>query len=86
MGMSVGAGGGDNEAMCDMNTTRLIDVMLVLLIMFIITITSPPCLDVVGAFGSLGPAPESFLRVPRVYPRTGLNGEARTQIAFPNQP
>ena len=38
MGMSVGAGGGDNEAMCDMNTTPLIDVMLVLLIMFIITI------------------------------------------------
>lgn len=38
MGMSVGGGGGDNEAMCDMNTTPLIDVMLVLLIMFIITI------------------------------------------------
>lgn len=37
MGMSVGSGGGD-DAMCDINTTPLIDVMLVLLIMFIITI------------------------------------------------
>lgn len=36
MGMSVGEG--DGEAMCDINTTPLIDVMLVLLIMFIITI------------------------------------------------
>ena len=36
MGMSVG--GQDNEALCDINTTPLIDVMLVLLIMFIITI------------------------------------------------
>jgi biopolymer transport protein ExbD len=34
--MSVG--GNDNEALCDINTTPLIDVMLVLLIMFIITI------------------------------------------------
>ena len=37
MSMSVG-GGGDDRVMCDMNTTPLIDVMLVLLIMFIITI------------------------------------------------
>jgi biopolymer transport protein ExbD len=36
MGMSVG--GGDDEPMMDINTTPLIDVMLVLLIMFIITI------------------------------------------------
>lgn len=37
MAMSVGSGG-DDGAMCDINTTPLIDVMLVLLIMFIITI------------------------------------------------
>ncbi|MCK6372164.1 MAG: biopolymer transporter ExbD [Gammaproteobacteria bacterium] len=37
MGMSVG-GGGEDEPMMDINTTPLIDVMLVLLIMFIITI------------------------------------------------
>jgi biopolymer transport protein ExbD len=37
MAMSVG-GGGDDEPMMDINTTPLIDVMLVLLIMFIITL------------------------------------------------
>jgi len=37
MGMSVG-GHGEDEPMMDMNTTPLIDVMLVLLVMFIITI------------------------------------------------
>jgi biopolymer transport protein ExbD len=37
MAMSVGSGG-DGEPMMDINTTPLIDVMLVLLIMFIITI------------------------------------------------
>ena len=38
MSMSVGSESGDDGAMCDINTTPLIDVMLVLLIMFIITI------------------------------------------------
>jgi len=40
MGMNVGSGGGeeDGDVMVDINTTPLIDVMLVLLIMFIITI------------------------------------------------
>jgi biopolymer transport protein ExbD len=37
MSMNVGTGG-DDDAMCDMNTTPLIDVMLVLLVMLIITI------------------------------------------------
>ncbi|MBX5463071.1 MAG: biopolymer transporter ExbD [Steroidobacteraceae bacterium] len=37
MAMSVGSSA-EGEAMCDINTTPLIDVMLVLLIMFIITI------------------------------------------------
>ena len=36
--MSMSAGGDDGEPMMEMNTTPLIDVMLVLLIMFIITI------------------------------------------------
>jgi biopolymer transport protein ExbD len=36
--MSVGGGGGEDEPMMDINMTPLIDVMLVLLIMFIITI------------------------------------------------
>ncbi len=38
MSMSVGSPGGDNEVMVEMNTTPLIDVMLVLLVMLIITI------------------------------------------------
>jgi biopolymer transport protein ExbD len=38
MGMNVGKSSGDPEVLVDMNTTPLIDVMLVLLIMFIITI------------------------------------------------
>ena len=38
MSMSVGSDGDDGEVMVDINTTPLIDVMLVLLIMLIITI------------------------------------------------
>ncbi len=38
MSMSVGSPGGSDETMCDMNTTPLIDVMLVLLVMLIVTI------------------------------------------------
>ncbi|MEN9719378.1 MAG: Biopolymer transport protein ExbD, partial [Pseudomonadota bacterium] len=40
MGMNVGSGSGSDEpeVMMDINTTPLIDVMLVLLIMLIITI------------------------------------------------
>jgi biopolymer transport protein ExbD len=38
MAMQVGASGGEGEPMIEMNMTPLIDVMLVLLIMFIITI------------------------------------------------
>ena len=38
MAMNVGSGGGDDDVMVDINTTPLIDVMLVLLIMFIIPI------------------------------------------------
>ena len=38
MALNLGSGGGDEEPMIEMNMTPLIDVMLVLLIMFIITI------------------------------------------------
>ncbi|MDP1693598.1 MAG: biopolymer transporter ExbD [Burkholderiaceae bacterium] len=38
MSMQVGSGGGEDAPMTEMNMTPLIDVMLVLLIMFIITI------------------------------------------------
>ena len=38
MAMNIGEGGGEGEVMVEMNTTPLIDVMLVLLVMLIITI------------------------------------------------
>jgi biopolymer transport protein ExbD len=38
MAMNLGSGSGENEVMVEMNTTPLIDVMLVLLVMLIITI------------------------------------------------
>ena len=38
MAMNLGSGGGEHDVMVDINTTPLIDVMLVLLIMLIITI------------------------------------------------
>ena len=38
MAMNVGSPGGDQDVMVEMNTTPLIDVMLVLLVMLIITI------------------------------------------------
>ncbi len=38
MAMNVGSGSGENEVMVEMNTTPLIDVMLVLLVMLIVTI------------------------------------------------
>ena len=38
MGMNVGSGGSEDDVMIDINTTPLIDVMLVLIIMLIITI------------------------------------------------
>jgi biopolymer transport protein ExbD len=40
MGMSVKQGKADDEPMMDINTVPLIDVLLVLIIMFIITIRS----------------------------------------------
>ena len=38
MGMNVGSGSEDGEVMVDINTTPLVDVMLVLLIIFLITV------------------------------------------------
>ena len=39
MAMSVGGGGGEERPMSDINTTPLVDVMLVLLIIFLLTVT-----------------------------------------------
>ena len=38
MGMNVGSSGGDDEVVSTINTTPLVDVMLVLLIIFLITV------------------------------------------------
>jgi biopolymer transport protein ExbD len=38
MAMQVGGEGGDDKPMSDINTTPLVDVMLVMLIIFLITI------------------------------------------------
>ena len=38
MGMSVGSSGGEGAPMMEMNTTPLIDVMLVLIVMLIVTL------------------------------------------------
>jgi biopolymer transport protein ExbD len=38
MSMSVGSGGGEEKVMSEINTTPLVDVMLVMLIIFLITI------------------------------------------------
>jgi biopolymer transport protein ExbD len=40
MGMNVGSGGGESEVMVEMNTTPLIDLMLVLIVMLIMSL--PP--------------------------------------------
>lgn len=63
MAMSVGSGGED-EPMMDINTTPLIDVMLVLLIMFIVTLpkmTHAVKLDMPRP--SSAPPPEEQIRV-----------------------
>lgn len=39
MAMSTGGGGGEDRPMSDINTTPLVDVMLVLLIIFLVTVT-----------------------------------------------
>ena len=56
MAMNVGSGGDEGEVMVDINTTPLIDVMLVMLVMFIITIP-PPTHSVDVTLPGIKPAP-----------------------------
>ena len=60
MGMNVGSSGGQDEPMMDINTTPLIDVMLVLLVMLIITI--PIQLHSVNLNMPVGNPPHSDLK------------------------
>ena len=102
MGMNVGSGneGGDPEVMVDMNTTPLIDVMLVLLIMLIITIpiqTHAVKLDLPAGNPPPPPAPPEVVTVDvdfdgtilwndEVVDRPGLDARIAAAAAEPVQP
>ncbi|MBX7229662.1 MAG: biopolymer transporter ExbD [Burkholderiaceae bacterium] len=72
MGMSVGSGGGSDEpeVMMDINTTPLIDVMLVLIIMLIITI--PIQLHSVNMSMPIGTPPPNQVEPEKI--RIDING------------
>ena len=66
MSMNVGTGGSDDDVMVDINTTPLIDVMLVLLIMLIITIpiqTHAVKLDMPVPSNVKPPAPPTIIEI-----------------------
>jgi biopolymer transport protein ExbD len=77
--MNVGSGGAEDEVMVDINTTPLIDVMLVLLIMFIITIpiqTHAVKMNMPIGPSSPPPKPPEIIRIDVDFDgRIGWNGE-----------
>ncbi len=79
MGMSVGSGDSEGEVMVDMNTTPLIDVMLVLIIMLIITIplqTHAVKMNMPVGPSSAPPKPPEIVRIDVDFDGTiGWNGE-----------
>ena len=79
MSMNVGSGSGDQEVMVEMNTTPLIDVMLVLLIMLIITIpvqTHAVKLNMPAGASTPPPVPPIVVRIDVDFDGTILwNGE-----------
>ncbi|GAB4037106.1 MAG: biopolymer transporter ExbD [Rubrivivax sp.] len=79
MGMNVGSADDDSGVMVDINTTPLIDVMLVLLIMFIITIpiqTHAVKLNMPVGPASAPPKPPEVVRIDVDFDgRIGWNGE-----------
>ena len=81
MAMNVGSASGDEagDVMVDINTTPLIDVMLVLLIMFIITIpiqTHAVKMNMPIAKGAPPPKPPEIVRIDVDFDGTiGWNGE-----------
>jgi len=102
MGMNVGSGGegAEPEVMVDMNTTPLIDVMLVLLIMLIITIpiqTHAVKLDLPAGNPPPPPTPPEVVTVDvdfdgtilwndEVVDRQGLDARILTAASEPVQP
>ena len=79
MAMNVGSGGSEDEVMVDINTTPLIDVMLVLLIMFIITIpiqTHAVKMNMPIGPSSAPPTPPVIIRIDVDFDgQIGWNGE-----------
>jgi biopolymer transport protein ExbD len=100
MAMSVGSGGGEDDVMMDINTTPLIDVMLVLIIMLIITIpiqTHAVKMNMPVGPSSAPPTPPVIVRIDVDFDGTlGWNGTVVTQdelinnlaqtAALPDQP
>jgi biopolymer transport protein ExbD len=99
--MNVGSGDDDSGVMVDINTTPLIDVMLVLLIMFIITIpiqTHAVKMNMPIGPSSAPPKPPEIVRIDVDFDgRIGWNGELvegraelesrlATVAAMPDQP
>ena len=78
MGMQVGSGGDDDAPMMDINTTPLIDVMLVLIIMLIITIpiqTHAVKMNMPVGPSSAPPKPPEIIRIDVDFDGTvGWNG------------
>ena len=79
MGMNVGNASGEDEVMVEMNTTPLIDVMLVLIIMLIITIplqTHAVKMNMPVGPSSAPPKPPEIVRIDVDFDGTiGWNGE-----------
>ena len=79
MGMNVGNDSGEDEVMVEMNTTPLIDVMLVLIIMLIITIplqTHAVKMNMPVGPSSSPPKPPEIVRIDVDFDGTiGWNGE-----------
>ena len=100
MGMNVGSGGSEDDVMMDINTTPLIDVMLVLIIMLIITIpiqTHAVKMNMPVGPSSAPPKPPEVVRIDVDFDGTlGWNGTVVTQdelinklaqtAALPDQP
>jgi biopolymer transport protein ExbD len=79
MAMNVGSGSDEGDVMVDINTTPLIDVMLVLLIMFIITIpiqTHAVKMNMPIGPSSVPPKPPEIIRIDVDFDgQIGWNGE-----------
>ncbi len=101
MSMNVGGDSGEDEVLVDINTTPLIDVMLVLLIMFIITIpvqTHAVKMNMPIGPSSPPPKPPEIIRIDvdfdgrigwngEVVPdRSSLEGKLLAVAAMPDQP